>query len=787
MPGLGPRGGPLTEPGGRAQRAPRVSVLRLGSIAAALLFSVGIAAAAAPNRCELRLLDDLGQPVEENISICRTSSSDDACTEQGPIGESEAELPSFAMAEYRFEGDRHGPVVERLSPGEDGACAVLLPRKAEVSIGFDVEKIRELTASFYRPDLDPNLIRPAERLSLESPQTLRIPAGPHLVSLSERGWAPDLHLLDAKPGSSHELRYGQREGWSVVVRTITDGDEEPVADAEVALRTLAGFDSPDAAPKAVPTSRPLSKAKSNAAGLVVFSGLRVPLAGATVKHSDFLDSSIPALSSGEGTFRVFEARLHEGGRLAIRIEQADEESGTAPVPGAPCSLFPPDVSDQALLTEDRSLLALHADRQGICRSEKVAAGRYALKVDVPGEDDAYVMQPITVLDGQTTDPVVELRPIRISGRVYRGDEGAPDYEVMFGRGEDFHGGGEVYPAGKPARTNEEGEYSLVLWAPGEYVAMVTNESSLAGLPRVLDIRDDDSIDFEVADTELRGRVIDESGAPRPDAQVHVKQAGLVRKVSLTGDASFAIPFAPENVGVAELVASEPGYHDSEPSKVRVEPGLAPDPVQLVLRHRSRREGRIELASGQPAAKAWISLHRIGPPPQYNRSIELLEADASGRIRVPTDAGALRLFFGGAGCPLGFYDLPDPKQQADLGSSAPEDEGFRIRCGEPSHLVVRLVADDPELRDRVPLILRRDGVTVPDAALAQHLRTLGLPVLTDGGGRLGLVALEPGAYEVFHGKATSALNVAANLDRALLTRVHLDARNTIEIETVVSFR
>lgn len=732
--------------------------------------------------CELRLVDDRGEVLGDDVSICR-SGTDEECRVLTPDAESADR--KFRPAFYRFEGQNHGPVTQRISVGEDGTCNVTLPRKASVSFDFEAGPARDLEVSFYRPDRDPRMFRPEERVPLDRPFTHGIPAGPYLVSLNERGWAPDLHLLNAAPGSEHEIGYRQREGWSVVIRTVADVDGAPVADAEVELRSIPGFGPPDK-PEAEPRSRSLATVKSNSAGLVAVSGLRLSMAGALVRHPSYLDSGIPAISSEAGTFRVFETRLHTGGELAVRVEEITSVGEPVPVAAAFCDLYPPEYTDLEFPQEDR-LHGIRADQRGICRARAIPAGRYSLKVTLPDEQDAYTVIPLLVEDGKIIDPTVTLRPIRVDGRVFRGDEGAEGYRVVFSRADRFETAGEVHPAGPPAVTDDSGEYELVLWSPGPYLAIVAGESTMAGILRLVEVHDDTSFDFELADIDLKGQVVDESGQPLPAATVTIRQGGMTRGLVLDEDARFSVPFRKSGAGNVELSAWAPGFQKTEPMQVLLEEGRSPDPVTLVLEPREWREGRILLDFGRPAVGAWISVHRIGPPPESSFPFETLRTDASGNVKIPAEPGPLRLFYGGPGCPLGFFDLPPLSAASSPATQMQEELPFEIHCREPSHLMLRLVTDDPELRGRVPMILRRDGVTIPQSAVEEHLLSLGLPTTTDGQGRIGLVALEPGSYEVFHGKATSTLNVAARYDAGKLTQVILGPGMTIEIEAVLDFR
>lgn len=634
--------------------------------------------------------------------------------------------------------------------------------ESSVEVTFDAREVSGLEASFYRLDEDDELRQAARRVSIDRPQTVRIAAGPYLLSLAARGWAPDLRVLEAGPGTTHAVRYRRLDGWSVVLRTIADSDGAPVGNAEVELWSLPGFDE---AGRADPEPRRLLKRRSDAAGLVVVSGLRVPMAAATLSHERFVETRLPALSSENGTFRVFEARLQSGGRLEARVLYEGR-----PAADARCELAPPDLGT--------TLLEARTDAGGLCRSTKIPAGRYALRVTLPKAttrnsttQSATTVLPLVIADGEATDPTVELRPITVTGTVYLGLQGVPGYEVVFNRTDSFNLDASAFPVGRTT-TGEEGDYELVLWAAGDYVAQVRTESTGATNFRSVALEADETVDFQLSAAEIKGQVVDTLGAPRPNASVYVRGGNSLRTVVLDGDARFRVPF-PDIEEVAELRASEHGYYPTDSVNIRIAPGITPEPVTLVLRPRGRRSGRAVLASGRPAAGTWVRAYRLGPDgvPAF---VERTAADASGRIEVSSEKIPLRLFYGGPGCPLGVSDL----------APSAEEEPFEIRCRQPSHILVRLVSDDLDVRSAAPLLIRRGDIIVPLDVLSDHLHTLGLPSTTDGQGRLGLVALEPGHYDIFHGKGTSILNLAAGHEVAYLTSVSLGVKETVDVALTV---
>lgn len=748
----------------RTQRAS--VVLKAIITTAAIIVPWAATAEGTDLECSLQLSDDRGQVVDENVTICRDKEPD-SCFDLLP-GQSS---PMIEVGVLRAEGDGHGPTVAKPEVVGEGTCRLSVTRKATVQISWSNEDVERLTASFYLPSEDPEMLRPAIRVSAVKKQRIRVPVGAYVLSLAERGWAPDLRILDASPGSIHEFNYQRADGWSAVLRTITGQGSHPVPDADLEILTLPGFDETPPTDTALPTPpRTLFKAESSSHGLTVVSGLTVPVATASARHEMYLDAEIPAFSSDWGTFRVFNVRLHRGGSATIKVLREGQEATEAL-----CELASPEIMREPPWGLHPPLHEGKADQKGVCRLTKVSAGIYALKVSLPESKDAFTVQPIEIRDEEDSEATVELWPLVVSGRVYKGDEGAAGYEVRFERQGPFEVPAPAYLAGL-ATTDEDGFYEVVLWAAGEYLGQVSTESSTAGNFKLVEIATDETVYFRIAKAELEGQVVDEAGAAIPEARISVRSAGLQRGVLPDQEGRFRVSFRNENDTI-EVNANADGYYKAESQSISIDKDQQPEPVLIVLRKRQTQQGFVLLPSGRVASGVAVSVHRFNPD-QYAYALERSITGEDGSFDLPHEAERLRLFFGGPGCALGNYDLPAASERGE--------EPIELRCEPPSHLIVRIESDDADLRSGSSILLRRGDVVIPPIVLAEHLSSLGLPTTTDGQGKIGLVALAPGSYEVYHGQGTSYRNLLDGYEAAKLSEVSLAMSSTVEIEVSLGF-
>jgi hypothetical protein len=168
------------------------------------------------------------------------------------------------------------------------------------------------------------------------------------------------------------------------------------------------------------------------------------------------------------------------------------------------------------------------------------------------------------------------------------------------------------------------------------------------------------------------------------------------------------------------------------------------------------------------------------PVQYHAGarplVGVVTTDAEGRFELPLSEGGTRVFATGTGCPLVVFELPP-------GSTEPT-----LACPQaPAALVIDVRDPDGLVVAGQGILLRSGRAVIPHRVLATHLARLGLPSASDGSGRLYLVGLAPGAYEVFLADETSEEALTAGLAAGLLSSVHLAPLSTTELAATIERR
>jgi hypothetical protein len=740
---------------------------RLGCLATlAILIGprVGWCTAAAPTPL-LRVVDDRGRAVEEQIEVCFQVELRTDCRQVAP-GE-EVHSPA-AFNSVRIEGPGHGPRSWRrdeLKAEADGAWRVAVARKAWLRVVRAEESVRRqsLTITLYSPD-SPAFREPFFRTTLAPGAALaRVPAGVFVASLAMTSNAPELHRLTARPGGQAQLSYRPRRGWSLLVRCRSSG-AKLVGGVAIVVSETVGFGHPE---------RTLARADSRRDGLVLVSGLEAAIASLAARHPDFLAAEARGLTASPGTFAFRDLALGVGGRLRAHVNVHGR-----PLPGAECHLDALDLNAADRNRPYRELWAGKVDARGVCVTSRQGQGVYQLRVSVP-QDKSQISRWLSVDEGQDTDVDVALAPTRVAGEVRRGKAPAAGYLVQAMR----------VPAGQPkgargevsaeATSDDAGKFDLTLWEPGWYFLSLRSPSGVraAGRKELTAAGDDEQrVDFDLQSDSLRGQVVDEAGRPVPEAWVGVRWQGLFA-VTSDGQGNFEVDV--EGEGSATLNARKVGYRASEELSVVVTSGSPLAPVTLVLKATSTLRGRVVSAAGAPVANAVVAIvdstTEVGPL-QYRTASS--EADGSFELEVPP--GPRRVFASGPGCPLSAFDLP-PAGDTAAGGGEPAPMAT-LPCAEvPAALEVTLVDASGQPIPHSGLILRRQGVIVPQQVLAAHLQRLGLSAETDGAGHLVLAGLTPGDYELFLNRVTGEGLIASGSRKGYLTAVALPPSGTTELQ------
>jgi hypothetical protein len=720
-----------------------------GALLAAILLAGGPAYAELQS---FQFQDDQGLPIASDLQVCFVVGTRSDCRPVSGLADLPAEFSSL-----RIEGPDHGPLSLKrsdLKPDAEGRVLVKVPRKAELRI-LRRQK-RRLSLSLYPQD-DASFRTPAFRTEVQADGWLKIPAGDHLASLSSEGQAPDLHLLSALPGSRMSLTYAAREGWSLLLRCLSAKSRQALGDARVEVRGAEGFGAPGVPP---------AQAATAAKGLAVVSGIRHALADATIEATGLLPRRVSGLSASRGTFAFREIDLEEGGTLRATVLLGGE-----PARDVACRVLEvnPNPMGPAPDPEVRHEGKTGAD--GIFKSGKLPAGPYVLRVRAEG-GRSFLDRTVALTAGEETSVEVVLSRIRVSGAVLRGREPAPGYVVTLSDADEIKPNATSRDAEAEATADGEGKYEMVVWKPGEYFAILSSpEGSPATFRRLWLDRDEDDVDFYVEESGVGGAVVDEKGEPLPEAAVYFTWNQLSHRMAST-DSKGAFFFPVTEAGEGEVKVMKSGYVPTEPLAVAVRPEAPTPPLVVRMKKAAVIAGRI-LSAGGPAAGAAIQSYRMIPS---GGAVFLgrTTSKPDGSFEVASaEAGPTSLYVSGAGCPLTSFLVQ------------PGLNGVSLRCaGLPSSL--ELTLKDPQgkpLPGRTVLV-RAQGSFIPAAVLIEHLGQFRIQAASDGMGRLFLVGLAPGSYDLYLGDVTSPEMVALGSPEGFLMSTSLAPFMTVEVEATV---
>lgn len=694
---------------------------------------------------QLRCVDDLGAAIASDMQVCFQVETRLDCSLSG---RAPMDVPP-GTASVRVEGPGHGPVSvrrEALEAGPDGVAVLKVPRKAflEVTARAGVR----LAVSLY-PQNDPTFRTPSFRIEKAGAEAVRIPAGDHVVSLAAPGRAPDLHLLSVAPAERRKLAYRERDGWSLVLRSVAARDGVALEGTRVEVRGTEGFSAPGAGPRSEVAGR---------GGIALLSGLAHPLASATLEHAGYARRRAEGLSASPGTFAFREISLERAATL-----RATARAEGKPVTGASCQIVEYDANPLGPVSEPAIHSQGKTDATGTCRSVPLAPGPYRLRLTM-AEQRSRLERPVELVAGEETAVEIDLVPIRVHGTVQRGSKGVKDHAVVL-----YDADNPVPNAGRrdgaaEAVTDEEGRYEARLWTPGSYFASLeTPEGTPADGRQIwLDLGEEQQVDFHLEEHTVAGSVVDDRDQPVADASVGLRWNQMLRLARTDDAGAFQFPLPEPGEGRIEV--RKAGYRNPAPVEVAARPGEPPPPVVVRLRRAGLLSGSIRMAG--------ISLtsFTVGPglPGSYLGSAA---SDREGRFEVAAaEDGTTRLFATGPGCPLAPFDL------------APTSDEVALACPDhPASLELQFVGSSGAPVAGKTILLRRDGILVPNMVLIGHLGSLRLPAAADGSGRLLLPALAPGRYELFLADATSPELIAAGSPQGFLAAADLAPLTTTELQ------
>lgn len=715
----------------------------MSKLLAAALILLASTEVSSASPATLRLVDDRGEEIAGGTQVCfQIETRLDCSTPSGAL----VPVPSGAVS-VKVEGPRHGPASLRLS-GAERTTTVKVARKAFL----DIFPRREapLTVSLYPQD-DPTFRLPSFRAESRG-EPLRVPAGDFLVSISTAGHAPSLHLLSFAPEERYRLRHDGKPGWSLALRCLSAADGRALEGASAEIRESEGYSAPASAPRTSSSGR---------SGLILVNGLLHPLASATVTKPGYAARREEGLSSSPGTFAFREVALERAAMLRALLT-----SGGKPMAGASCQLLEHEANPSGPAPEPTVRGEGRSDASGACRLGPAAAGPYRLRVRLP-DSRSRVERAVDLAPGEETRVELDLLPTQVYGTVLRGTQPVEGYAVGLYDSENPVPNATRRDAVAEAVSNGDGEYEVILWAPGSYAAILEAPDGTPAAVQQVSVLggEKQQVDFNLEEHAVAGRVVDERDQPVAGVRVGLFWNGSLRLAQTDPHGAFEF-LLPEH-GQGRVEVRKEGFRAPPPTEVSCEPGAPPPPLVLRLRRAGVLTGRI--------GKAGVRLTSFHAA--TGRSDSYLGAgssDREGRFEVAAaEEGVTRVFAAGAGCPLTSFDL------------GPQPDEVTLACPDlPASLELQFKGTGGRPVAGKSVLIRRDGILVPNLVLVEHLGLFRLPTAADGSGRLLLPGLAPGRYDLFLAEATSPDLIAAGSPQGLLTSATLAPFTTMTLEILI---
>lgn len=706
---------------------------------------------------QVRVFDDRGKPLRSAVEFCykRKAESYQCLQVDGTSGA--VTVPKQVLS-IRVEGENYGPF--DVSPLElrisDRELLLRVPRKARLQVqGPEQDRDAPLVLSLYaaqdsvlRTPVLEETVAPSNR-----PWVVKIPSGDYILVISRADQAPQVEVIH--PGPGEELQVISRaigDGWSAVVRVLESDTLLPVSDATLTIRQPGPNDSPNEKPAVKGT-------RTDRMGLVALNGISNSLVHLVVRHPSFLTTDVAGLTSRRGTVALTEIFLKHGGELRATLTISGE-----PARAYNCRIRRRERGLQG--SSPPTAIRVSTDDNGVCVAKRLQEGLYILEAVDP-DGTAVSDLPVRVYEEALSEVDFALQPIQVLGRVFKDEDPAPQTRIELLQFSHYFGdvGTLVSPRGEVV-TDDEGRFSTTVWTPGAYKFLI-RENGTPGAPysAVLE-RPREEITITIRSTGLQGMVIDERGNPVANAAVtlELSENGGDFVAQADEEGAFSFPFA--ETGEAELTGHARGYESSLPMRVTLGPDLPPPAINLTVRKLRSIHG-VLLADGSPVSGAMIaSVVQTSSGPTIT--------DENGEFEVPASKGPLtRVLASGRDCPLSDFDVVNPEGEH------PEKTVLTCMTG-PSSILLRIL--DPENRplQNIPVLLIRNGRPIPFWFLNSHQSRLGVAAVTDGSGRLSLVNLPFGHYQVYLMYGSSEEEVSAGSEETLVGSVTLGAYDSQEI-------
>jgi hypothetical protein len=387
----------------------------------------------------------------------------------------------------------------------------------------------------------------------------------------------------------------------------------------------------------------LREAKVNSRGFFELDGVPPGSYRLTVSHPRLAPAMVGPIGVRSGSeTEVDPIQLHPPANLEVHLHPASDPYGSRWTARLLREGSTPGSSDQAAQSA--------ASTEGVWRARGLSAGRYTLQVE--GSHNArWAYQAIEVSDGMA--PLdVDLPFVRVEGAVRLGKEPL-EALIWFG--------GQYGSRRIAARSDPEGRFSAVLpeLDEGWYVEVYNEPRHVAARFFEVAVRKSSGqpaarVRFDVPDTLVRGRVVDENDQPVAGADVlaYGGAGALDRgKARSSSGARGGEPGSFEIRGlrpgtwqfVADVADGDLGM-SSDALPVEVAADRSQEDVRLVVHRRVEIAGKVVDPGGQPVAGAEVVAYPelasgtfVGWPPRTTT-----DSAGSFRLRLPARTTAAEI-------------------------------------------------------------------------------------------------------------------------------------------------
>jgi hypothetical protein len=192
-------------------------------------------------------------------------------------------------------------------------------------------------------------------------------------------------------------------------------------------------------------------------------------------------------------------------------------------------------------------------------------------------------------------------------------------------------------------------------------------------------------------------------------------------------------------------------------------------TSLVITKLNTITGRIVGPGGVPVPNVSVGSYSTGVPVRQGRAT----SDGDGRFEIERSlSGTTRLFSTGSGCALQVNDVDESAEEVQINCNA-EYAG--------ANLTLRTAPPDSEPLQDEWIWLRVNGVVIPRDMMLSHCAAYGISCTTAGDGKMAIIALPPGEYDLYLGQAASDYTIYQGMKDGFMGSFSAAANSMSDLE------